>query len=107
MFSRGDMNSRTINAAASGLSSATVLSKEASTSLKKRWLYLMPAVFVTYSLAYLDRANYGFGAAAGLTQTLHLTPTQASLLPSLFFLGYFAFQIPGAALAKRWSVSRV
>ena len=32
--------------------------------LGRRWVYLMPAVFVTYSLAYLDRANYGFGAAA-------------------------------------------
>lgn len=23
-----------------------------------RWWYIMPIVFVTYSLAYLDRANY-------------------------------------------------
>ncbi len=32
--------------------------------VRRRWIYLMPAVFVTYSLAVLDRANYGFGAAA-------------------------------------------
>jgi hypothetical protein len=38
--------------------------------LRRRWFYLLPAVFVTYSLAYLDRANYGFGAAAGLAKTL-------------------------------------
>ncbi|MCR7627130.1 MFS transporter, partial [Pseudomonas aeruginosa] len=30
-----------------------------------RWWYIMPIVFVTYSLAYLDRANYGFAAASG------------------------------------------
>ena len=35
---------------------------------KKRWLRLIPIVFITYSLAYLDRANYGFGAAAGLAR---------------------------------------
>ncbi len=28
----------------------------------------MPIVFITYSLAYLDRANYGFAAAAGINQ---------------------------------------
>ena len=68
--------------------------------LKLRWLYIVPAVFVTYSLAYVDRANYGFGAAAGLADTLHITSSQSALLGSLFFLGYFLFQIPGAAYAR-------
>lgn len=71
--------------------------------LKKRWLYIMPPVFVTYSLAYVDRANYGFGAAAGLADTLHISSSQSALLGSLFFLGYFLFQIPGAAYARRRS----
>jgi sugar phosphate permease len=76
-------------------------------SLHKRWLYIMPAVIVTYSLAYLDRANYGFGAAAGMAQTLHITGTQVSLLGAAFFLSYFAFQLPGAALARRFGVTRI
>jgi MFS family permease len=76
-------------------------------SLRKRWLYIMPAVIVTYSLAYLDRSNYGFGVAAGMAQTLHISGKQVSLLGAAFFLGYFAFQLPGAALAKRWGVTRV
>ncbi len=71
--------------------------------LRKRWLYIVPAVFVTYSLAYVDRANYGFGAAAGLANTLHITSNQSALLGSLFFLGYFLFQIPGAAYARKRS----
>ncbi len=82
-------------------------SPSAVASLNRRWLFLLPAVFVTYSLAYLDRANYGFGAAAGLAATLHITEKDSSLLGGLFFLGYFAFQIPGATLARRFSVSRV
>jgi sugar phosphate permease len=86
--------------------SATSTDAEAEASLRKRWFYLLPAVFVTYSLAYLDRANYGFGAAAGLAETLHITEKKGSLLSGLFFLGYFAFQIPGAAWARRYSVSR-
>lgn len=71
--------------------------------LKRRWIYIMPAVFVTYSLAYVDRANYGFGAAAGLAETLHISSSQSALLGSLFFLGYFLFQIPGAAYARKRS----
>jgi sugar phosphate permease len=75
--------------------------------LRRRWVYLMPAVFVTYSLAYLDRANYGFGAAAGLAQTLHISDSRSAFLGSLFFLGYFLFQIPGAAYVRRNSAARL
>lgn len=75
----------------------------ANTVLRKRWIYILPSVFVTYSLAYLDRANYGFGAAAGLAKTLNISGSRAALLGSLFFLGYFLFQIPGASFARRRS----
>src|SRR5580698_4999377 len=75
--------------------------------LQKRWLYILPAVFITYSLAYVDRTNYGFGAAAGLARTLHITDSQSALLGSLFFFGYFLFQIPGAAYARKRSARRL
>jgi sugar phosphate permease len=71
--------------------------------MRKRWIYILPAVFVTYSLGYLDRANYGFGAAAGLAATLHISNARSALLGSLFFFGYFLFQVPGAAFAQRKS----
>jgi len=74
---------------------------------RKRWIYLLPALFITYSLAYLDRANYGLGAAAGLAETLHITASQSALLGSLFFLGYFAFQVPGIMYARRHSSTRI
>jgi sugar phosphate permease len=74
---------------------------------KQRWLRLIPVVFITYSLAYLDRANYGFGAAAGLAKDLHITPAISSLLGSLFFLGYFFFQIPGAHYAEKKSAKKL
>lgn len=76
-------------------------------SLRRRWWYLLPAVFITYSLAYLDRANYGLGSAAGLARSLHITDKQNSLLAALFFLGYFIFQVPGAAFAGKHSPTRV
>ncbi len=79
----------------------------ADLSLRRRWLFLLPAVFITYSLAYLDRANFGFGAAAGLATTLHITSGQSSLLAGLFFAGYFAFQLPGAIIARKHSPVRL
>ena len=46
----------------------------------RRWWYLMPVVFITYSLAYLDRANYGFAAAAGMASDLHITKQLNALI---------------------------
>ncbi len=72
-----------------------------------RWWYIMPIVFVTYSLAYLDRANYGFAAASGMADDLRITPGLSSLLGALFFLGYFFFQVPGAIYAEKRSVKKL
>lgn len=73
----------------------------------RRWLVLLPVIFVTYSLAFLDRTNYSFGAAAGLATDLKISQEQSSFLGALFFLGYFAFQIPGALYAQRRSVKKL
>jgi sugar phosphate permease len=78
-----------------------------NTIAKSRWYRLIPVAFITYSLAYLDRANFGFGAASGMAADLHITPAMSSLLGSLFFLGYFFFQIPGAHYAAHNSAKRL
>ena len=77
------------------------------TPAASRWLYIMPIVFITYSLAYLDRANYSFAAAAGINADLGISKGMSSLLGSLFFLGYFFFQIPGAIYAEKRSVRKL
>lgn len=73
----------------------------------RRWWMIMPIVFITYSLAYLDRANFGFASAAGINKDLGISPALSSLIGALFFLGYFFFQIPGAVYAERRSVRRL
>lgn len=77
------------------------------TIASSRWYRLIPVVFITYSLAYLDRANFGFGAAGGMAADLHMTSPESSLLGSLFFLGYFLFQIPGTMYAVRKSARKL
>jgi sugar phosphate permease len=72
-----------------------------------RWYRIIPIAFITYSLAYLDRANFGFAAAGGMNEDLHITKGVSSLLGSLFFLGYFFFQIPGAHYASTKSAKKL
>ncbi|HEX8377004.1 MAG TPA: MFS transporter [Pedobacter sp.] len=72
-----------------------------------RWYRLIPVVFITYSLAYLDRANFGFAAAGEMAKDLNITAATSSLLGSLFFLGYFFFQIPGGHYAAKRSAKKL
>ena len=72
-----------------------------------RWARLIPIAFITYSLAYLDRANYSFGAASGMAADLKIDAAASSLLGALFFLGYFFFQIPAAYYAEKRSAKRL
>lgn len=77
------------------------------TIAKRRWYRLIPIAFITYSLAYLDRANFGFATAGGMAKDLNITAATSSLLGSLFFLGYFFFQIPGALYAANKSAKKL
>ncbi len=78
-----------------------------NTIAKRRWIRLIPIAFITYSLAYLDRANFGFASAGGMAKDLNITAATSSLLGSLFFLGYFFFQIPGALYAANKSAKKL
>ena len=78
-----------------------------ASAISSRWGRLIPVAFITYSLAYVDRANYSFGAAAGMARDLHITEGAGSLLGALFFLGYFFFQIPAARYAETRSAKKI
>src|SRR5579872_1496850 len=76
-----------------------------------RWARLMPLVFVSYSLAYLDRVNYGFGAAGGLAKTLGITPFTSAWLALCFswdisFFRYPARVSPSIAARRNLSSGR-
>lgn len=66
----------------------------------RRWWYIMPIVFITYSLAYLDRANYGFAAASGMAKDLMITPGLSSLLGALFSSATFSSRYRGRSTRK-------
>ncbi|HZK79602.1 MAG TPA: MFS transporter, partial [Humisphaera sp.] len=80
-----------------------IIDDETDTRLGLRFAHVVPLAFITYSLAFLDRNNFGY-ASVGMTQTLKLTNQMSALLPAVFFIGYFLFQIPTAYYASKYSV---
>lgn len=97
----------TLHNAQAGNTPASVAGAKAPGFAAQRWWYLIPLIFITYSLAYLDRANYGFASASGIEQDLNISKGTSSLIGALFFLGYFFFQVPGALYAQRYSVRKL
>jgi ACS family tartrate transporter-like MFS transporter len=66
---------------------------------------LIPFMVVLYMFAWLDRVNVGF-AALTMNRDLGFSPTVFGLGASIFFLGYFAFQVPANLLLARIGVRR-
>ena len=82
----------------------TVAQAGTATLGRQRWLRLIPIVFVTYSLAYLDRSNFSIATAGGMAKDLHITSATSGLIAASFFLGYFLLQVPGVLYADSRSV---
>ncbi|MGB2627052.1 MAG: MFS transporter [Candidatus Acidiferrum sp.] len=70
-----------------------------------RWK-LLPFLFLLYVVAYLDRINVGF-AALQMKDQLKFSDSVYGAGASIFFLGYFLFQVPSNLMlrkvgARRW-----
>jgi MFS transporter, ACS family, tartrate transporter len=74
---------------------------EASARSRIAWR-LLPFLFLLYVANYLDRTNIAY-AALGMKGDLGLTDSVFGTASGIFFIGYFALQIPGALLVERWS----
>ena len=61
---------------------------------------LMPVLFISYIIAYLDRVNVGF-AKLQMIQELKLSDTVYGLGAGLFFIGYFFFEVPSNIILHR------
>jgi sugar phosphate permease len=63
-------------------------------------------LFLLYIANYLDRTNIAY-ATLGMKGELGLTDSVFGAASGIFFIGYFALQIPGALLVERWSARRL
>ena len=83
------------------------LNAEDPTRRAARFARVVPLAFITYSLAYLDRVNWGYAESGGMKATLGISAELASFTAAAFFIGYVLFQIPGASYAAHRSAKRI
>lgn len=73
---------------------------------RKAYLRLLPLLFLSYIVAYVDRTNV---AIAKLTMSLDLPAFDNAVFgfgAGIFFWGYFLLEIPGTVLVERWSARK-
>ena len=66
---------------------------------------IIPFAFICYVVAYIDRVNVGFAAAA-LQRDLGLNDAQFGQGAGLFFIGYCLFEVPSNLMLERVGARR-
>ena len=72
---------------------------------KKAYVRLIPLVFVSYMIAYIDRSNVAL-AKLTMAKDLGFDDRIYSIGAGIFFVGYFLLEIPGALIVERWSARK-
>jgi ACS family tartrate transporter-like MFS transporter len=70
------------------------------TAIRKIYMRLLPLLFVSYFVCYLDRINVGF-AALTMNKDLGFTATVFALGATAFFWGYCLFEIPSNLVLEK------
>lgn len=73
---------------------------------RKAYWHLLPLLFVSYMIAYVDRQNV---AVAKLTMTRDLPGFDNAVIgfgAGIFYIGYVLLEIPGTLMVERWSARK-
>ncbi|TAQ84342.1 hypothetical protein B7494_g7343 [Chlorociboria aeruginascens] len=84
----------------------TVDPAEITRVLRKIDLRIVPVLFVTYMLQYLDKNSINFSSVYGLQKGTHLVGQDYSWLGSIFYFGYLAFQFPSGYFLQRLPIGK-
>jgi MFS family permease len=129
---KGEASAGSADVAASDTSVSQVLTidpKREAKLLRKLDLSIAPIVLVIFLAAYLDRANVGNAASAGMTEDIgmssselgskhsfsprftmhsrHLTDYHTSDAVTLFYVTYVAFEVPCSLVLKKFHPRRM
>src|SRR5437868_10852215 len=72
----------------------------------KAYFRLLPLLFLSYAIAYVDRINVGL---AKLRMTEDLPGFDNEVVGfgmGIFFIGYLILEIPGTLLVEKWSARK-
>lgn len=73
---------------------------------RKAFLRLLPVLFVSYMIAYVDRQNVAVAKLTMVKDMPAFTDAVIGFGAGIFFLGYFLLEIPGTLMVERWSARK-
>ncbi|KZM25253.1 uncharacterized protein EKO05_0007414 [Ascochyta rabiei] len=79
---------------------------EAKKTLRKIDFRIVPILFFTYLLQYLDKNGINYASAFGLQEGTNLKGQDYSWLGSIFYFGYLAGQYPAGYLLQRLPMAK-
>ncbi|OKL64208.1 hypothetical protein UA08_00514 [Talaromyces atroroseus] len=88
------------------VSEATLSPAETRRLVRRIDLCILPILFVSYMLQYLDKSAMSNTAILGLRTDLHLSGSQYSWASSIFNFGYLAASAPFALLMVRFPIGK-
>src|SRR5262245_13300852 len=71
----------------------------------KAYLRLLPLLFLSYVIAYVDRVNVGF-AKLEMQHDLQFSESVFGFGMGIFFVGYLVLEIPGTLIVENWSARK-
>ncbi|TQS33663.1 hypothetical protein Golomagni_05983 [Golovinomyces magnicellulatus] len=74
---------------------------------RKLDLFIAPIMTLIFLNAYLDRANIGNAASAGMLQDLAISDGQLGNAITLFYVTYVTFEVPASLVLKKFHPSRM
>lgn len=73
---------------------------------RKAFLRLLPVLFVSYMIAYVDRVNVAIAKLTMKEDMPDFTEEVFGLGATVFFIGYFLLEVPGSLMVERWSARK-
>jgi ACS family tartrate transporter-like MFS transporter len=73
---------------------------------RKAFFRLLPVLFVSYMIAYVDRVNVAVAKLTMVKDMPAFTEAVIGFGSTLFFIGYFLLEIPGSLMVERWSARK-
>jgi MFS family permease len=76
----------------------------------QRWLRIIPAALVMYTISYVDRTNISLSLDPKISTMMHdllMDDRMKGQAAGIFFLGYVLLQTSGGYLANRWSAKKL
>jgi len=77
---------------------------------QQRWLRIIPAALMMYTISYIDRTNVSLALDPKISSMLHdllMDDKMKGEAAGIFFLGYVLLQMPGGHFASRWSARKL